>query len=307
MSWATSSSAPLLRQEDLELEREVVLEEIAMVQDTPDDLVFELHGADFWNGHPYGHAILGNPESVRGLDAPALQELHRQRYLNGNLIVAAAGNVHHQEVVERTAHLFAAVQSPEEPNTVPEPSPLETGSVCVTRDSSQTHMVLGSSIPGHSHPDRYPLLILSSAFGGGMSSRLFQRIREALGLAYSVFSFQSFYSRSGISGVYVGTRPEWGDRALEAILEEHRRLAADGLTADELAQTKQQVKGQVMLSLESTGARLFRLAGFAVYDEPFLTLDELLGLIDGITQEDVARVASEYFDADRQFTLRLGP
>ena len=140
-----------------------------------------------------------------------------------------------------------------------------------------------------------------------MSSRLFQRIREKLGLAYSVFSFQSFYSQAGISGVYVGTRPEWGDQALEAILEEYRRLAADGLTAEELAQTKQQVKGQVMLSLESTGARLFRLAGFAVYDEPFLTLDELLALIDGITSEDVARAASKYFDADRQFTLCLGP
>ena len=298
---------PLLRQKDLEMEREVVLEEIAMVQDTPDDLVFELHGTSFWNGHPYGHAILGSPESVQGVDASTLRDLHRQRYLSGELIVAAAGNVHHQEVVERTAHLFAGVQSPEEPNGVSEPSPLERGEERVSRDSSQTHIVLGSSIPGHSHPDRYPLLILSAAFGGGMSSRLFQRIREELGLAYSVFSFQSFYSRSGISGVYVGTRPEWGDRAFEAILEEYRRLAAEGLTAEELALTKQQVKGQVMLSLESTGARLFRLAGFAVYDEPFLTLDELLGLIDDITPEDVARAASEYFDADRQFTLRLGP
>lgn len=298
---------PLIREEDLEVEREVVLEEIAMVEDTPDDLVFELHGARLWNGHPYGHAILGTRETVSELTSDTLRDLHDRCYMRGNLVVAAAGNVVHDDVVSRTGDLFRDVPSWEGPIRIPEPGPLRGGEERIARQTSQTHIVFGTTVPGHSDRVRYPLVILSAAFGGGMSSRLFQRIREELGLAYSVYSFQSFYARSGVSGVYVGTRPDWSDRAVDAILEEFGRIAAHGLDKDELEQTKRQVKGQVMISLESTGARLFRLAGFALYDEPFLTLDDLLGRIDAITAEDVALASAAFFDPEIQFRLRLGP
>ena len=140
-----------------------------------------------------------------------------------------------------------------------------------------------------------------------MSSRLFQRIREELALAYTVYSFQSFYSRAGVSGVYVGTRPEWTERAIDAIREEMALISSQGLPLDELRAVKDQVKGQVMLSLESTAARLFRLAGFALYDQPYLTLDELLERIETVSRDEVAEVALRYLAPEAQALLRLGP
>ncbi len=140
-----------------------------------------------------------------------------------------------------------------------------------------------------------------------MSSRLFQKVREELGLCYSVYTYQSFYSASGLSGVYVGTRPATADAAVDAIWGEMTRMAELGLSADELEQTKRQVKGQVMLSLESTGARLHRLASFALHREPFLGLDGLLDRIDSVTLEDVCRVAAEFYHPDSQLVVRLGP
>ena len=202
---------------------------------------------------------------------------------------------------------FGGLHAGEERVALSAPAPVAADIDWVHRDTAQTHIVMGSVTPGHSHPDRYALVLLSSAFGGGMSSRLFQRIREELALAYSVYSFQSFYSRAGISGVYVGTRPAWAGAARSALLEEFSQLYEGGIPQEELDQIKSQVKGQIMLSLESTGARLYRLAGFALYDEPFLPLDDLLARIDGVTGDDIARVARDTFDPDGQYTLCLGP
>jgi len=140
-----------------------------------------------------------------------------------------------------------------------------------------------------------------------MSSRLFQRVREELALAYAVYSYQSFYTRAGVSGVYAGTRPGWGRAALDAISEVYRRVADEGLAAEELERTREQVKGQIMLSLESPGARLHRLAGFALHEEPFIPLDELPALIDGVSMFDIVRVAGGIFDPDHQYALCLGP
>lgn len=140
-----------------------------------------------------------------------------------------------------------------------------------------------------------------------MSSRLFQRIREELALCYNVYSFQSFLSGSGVSGVYLGTRPGWSDRSIDAVSQEFGRLAEGGLAEEELEQTKRQVKGHVMLSLESTGARLHRLVGYALFDEPFLTLDQILARIDEVTPAGVRKAASTYFRPERQLVLRLGP
>lgn len=140
-----------------------------------------------------------------------------------------------------------------------------------------------------------------------MSSRLFQRIREELALAYAVFTYQSFYSMAGVTGVYVGTRPSAAQQAVDAVRDELEKVAREGLGEAELAQTKQQVKGQIMLSLESTGARLYRLAGFALHGEPMATLDDVLKRLDAVTPESVAMAAAEFFSPDRQFLLRLGP
>jgi predicted Zn-dependent peptidase len=298
---------PLLRDEDLALEREVVLEEIATVEDTPDDLVFDLHGERLWGEHPYGHPILGSRETVAGMDVETIRRLHQTRYTGKNLVVAAAGRLGHQEVVDQVESLFGGVGEGEAAPAIPQPGTLPAGAHHEERHSAQTHLVFGGGVPRHSDARRYPLAILSTAMGGGMSSRLFQRIREELALAYSVFTFQSFYSRGGVSGVYLGTRPSSAGKAAEALRGELARLAAEGLPLEELEQTKQQLKGQIMLSLESTGARLYRLAGFALHDEPFLSLDEVLAVLDGVTPEEVGAAASEFFDPDGLFLLSLGP
>jgi predicted Zn-dependent peptidase len=299
---------PLLREEDLDLEREVVLEEISTVQDTPDDLIFELHSEELWEGHPYGRSILGTRESVVGMESEALRAIHRDRYLRGELIVAAAGHLKHEELAAMVAEQFGGrgggtvAPVPDPPSSQPEGRQRH-----VARSTAQTHIVVGTRTPPRTDPMRFPLVLLAAAFGGGMSSRLFQRIREELALAYAVYSFQSFHSRAGTSGVYVGTRPEWADRAVEAILEEFRTLSRDSLTAVELREVKDQVKGQVMLSLELTSSRLFRLAGFALYDQPYMTLDQLLETIERVTVDEVAHAAATWFDPEVQVVTRLGP
>lgn len=303
---------PLLRSEDLELEREVVLEEISTVEDTPDDLVFELHSRELWGDHPYGYNILGTRETVSSLSVGDLVRVHSRAYQPSELVVAAAGAVNHAEIVELAGTLFQPRQGNGEvveTRPVPDLAPSQANGrvVHVPRAAAQTHLVFGTRTFGHRDPRRYAMVLLANAFGGGMSSRLFQRVREELGLAYTVFSYQTFYADAGVCGVYVGTRPEWASRAEEVIRAEMRQLAAEGLSAEELADIRGQVKGQLILSLESSGARLQRLAGLALYDEPFLTLDELTARIDAITLEELAALAADYFDPDRQLLLRLGP
>ena len=299
--------APRLEADDLELERQVVLEEIAQVEDTPDDMVFELHAERLWQGHPYGRPILGSKDTVSGMSAEALQGLHRDRYVGRNLVVAAAGNVEHDAFVEAIDDLFGSTPPGSRIEAVPEPGPTDRGVVRVDRSSAQTHIVFGNDAPPHASEDRFPLILLSSALGGGMSSRLFQRVREELGLCYSVFTFQSFYRTAGLFGVYVGTRPATADAAADAVREELRRVAREGLGEGGLDRIKRQVKGQVMLSLESTGSRLHRLAAFALHEEPFLGLDDLLAKVDAVTEDDIGRVATRYVDPENHLELRLGP
>jgi predicted Zn-dependent peptidase len=299
--------APRLEASDLELEREVVLEEIAQVEDTPDDLIFELHSERLWRGHPYGRSILGTKESVSAMTADRLRDLHAIRYVGANLVVAGAGNVEHEDFARRVEELFGGVGSGAGRGAVDVPASTESGVEQSRRDSAQTHIVFGTDVPGHAHPDRHALVLVSSALGAGMSSRLFQRVREELALCYSIYTYQSFYSRSGVSGVYVGTRPATATTAAAAVREELAKVAAEGLPEAELEQVKRQLKGQIVLSLESSGARLHRLASFALHDEPVVSLGELLDKIDGVVVDDVRRVASEYFEPARQLELRLGP
>ena len=298
---------PTLREEDLALEREVVLEEIAEVEDTPDDLVFELHGERLWEDHPYGRSILGSADTVAGMPLQALRTLHERYYRGSNLIVAGAGNLHHEAFLADVERLFGTLDAGAPPQPIAAPGPSRVGDERIERDTAQSHVVFGTALPPHADPARYGLILLSSAMGGGMSSRLFQRIREELALCYSVYTYQSFYREAGIGGVYVGTRPATEERAVEALREEMERVTREGLLAEELQQAKQQVKGQVMLSLESTSARLYRLTAFALHDEPFLGLDELLSHLDAVTGDDVAGLAGRYLRPDAHLIWRLGP
>jgi predicted Zn-dependent peptidase len=301
--------APLLRKSDLELERKVVLEEIGMVDDTPDDLVYELHSEALWGAHPYGYSILGTRDSVSSLKTADLEALHHRAYHPGQLIVAASGNVDHDQLLatlERTGWTQRAAGDTS-PLVVPAPVSLPPARKHVTRDGAQTHIVVGSPTVAHGDPRRHAIVLLSTLLGGGMSSRMFQRVREELGLAYAVYTFSSFHADVGLHGVYVGTGPETAREALDAINEELAAVAANGLPAAELAMGKSQLKGQVTLSLESVSARMYRAAGVELYGEPYKTLDEMIAEIESVSESDVAAVAREFFAPERQTVVSLGP
>jgi predicted Zn-dependent peptidase len=299
---------PTLRADDLELERKVVLEEISTVQDTPDDLVFELHSDALWPDHPYGYSILGTRDTVGALTAGDLQRLHGRAYHPKHVVITATGNVDHDVLLKLLAKggWFTSDAGPE-PQEVAPPPPARRTTQRVDRDGAQTHVVLGTDTVPHADARRYPLLLLNTVLGSGMSSRLFQKVREELGLAYSVYTHQSFYQRSGVTGVYVGTHPSTAQQAVDVITDELSALQRDGLSTADLADAKQQLKGQVTLSLESPTARMYRLAAFELYREPYRTIDTMLADIDAVTEEQAGAVAAEFFDPERQTMVWLGP
>jgi predicted Zn-dependent peptidase len=300
---------PSLKSADLSLERKVVLEEIAMVEDTPDDLVFELHNEVLWGPHPYGYSILGTRDSVGALKVRDLKALHERAYHPKHIVIAASGNVEHQrllDVLEKTGWTNEAAR---EGARITPPTPVRAAPAVrhVHREGAQTHLVIGTDAVPHGDPRRLPFLLLSMLLGGGMSSRLFQRVREELGLAYSVYTYQSFHADTGMHGVYVATAPATGAQAFDAIRTELAAVAANGLPHDEIVMGKQQLKGQVTLSLESVSARMYRAASVELYGEPYRTLDEVLALVDGITPDQVQDVAREYFTPERMTVVSLGP
>jgi len=299
---------PLLREADLALERNVVLEEIATVEDTPDDLVFDLHAAALWRSHSYGYRILGTRETVAGITAGDLRAVHERAYHPRQLVFAAAGNVEHGQVLallEREGWLDLA-PGPEE-LSVAAPVAAAPQERRVAREGAQVHLVFGTETFRFRDPRRHALVLVSTILGGGMSSRLFQRIREELGLAYAVYAFHALHQASGVAGVYVGTQPPTAEQAAAAIREELARLARDSVSADELATAKRQVKGQLVLALEGPMSRLYRLAGGVLYGEPYRSLDATLAEVDAVRPDEVAAVAAEFYAPERQVVVWLGP
>jgi predicted Zn-dependent peptidase len=300
---------PTLRASDLALEKKVVLEEINTVDDTPDDLVFELHNEQLWGNHPYGFQILGTRETVAALRAEDLRALHSRAYHPEQVVVAAAGNVEHDVLIDTLESSGWADVPPGELPLLQSPAPIVQAprAMHFERDTAQTHIVIGSDAFPHSDSRRYAMTLIGTLFGGGMSSRLFQRIREELGLAYSVYSFQSFHVDAGMHGVYVGTTPESARAAVDAINAELESLAGAGLSEEDVAAGKSQLKGQITLSLESPTSRMYRAAGTELYGEPYRTLDDLLALIDAIDVETVAELCRKYYSPARQTLVSLGP
>lgn len=299
---------PSLRDSDLALERRVVLEEISTVEDTPDDLVFDLHARTLWPEHPYGFPIIGTRETVGGLQADDLRALHLRAYHPRHVVIAAAGSLHHEVLLKLLARCgWFTFEAGPEPLAIPPVPPGSRTERRVERDTAQMHVVLGTDTFRYGDQRRYALLLINTVLGGGMSSRLFQRVREELGLAYAVHSFQSFYQQAGVAGVYVGTHPSTAAQAVEVIREELRGIAREGLVGAQLVEAAQQVKGQVTLGLESPAARMYRLATIALYDEPYRTLDQVLAEIDRVREDEVAAVAAEFFPPERQAVVWLGP
>lgn len=300
---------PLLRNTDLELERKVVLEEISTVDDTPDDLVHEIFAEQLFPKHPYGYSILGTRDSVSSVSGDDLRLVHGSGYYAGNCVVAAAGQLDHDKLLDMLAAegWFEGDEAIAPRPAVDPGEATRGGEVRVERDSAQTHIVFGTDTFPYRDPRRFALAIVTNLFGGGMSSRLFQRVREELGLAYTVYAYQQLFQSAGTTGVYVGTQPASADKAADAIRVEYAKLAREGLTAEEVAEGKQQFKGQVMLALESPQSRMNRLAGVTLMQDRYRPLDQLLAEIDAVTHDEVQAVAAEYFAPERQTVVRLGP
>jgi predicted Zn-dependent peptidase len=301
--------APLLRDSDLQLERKVILEEIAMVDDTPDDLVFELHNERLWGDNGYGFQILGTRDTVSSMTIDDVRALHSAAYHPNNVVVAAAGAIKHEALLE-VLHETGWGELKARPGVVfPSPvvEPQQPSYEHFNREGAQTHLVFGSGTFPHADPRRYAFCLVSMLLGGGMSSRLFQRVREELGLAYSVYTFSSFYSEAGMHGIYVGTGPDTADEAASAIVDELHRLADEGIPPDELEAGKRQLKGQITLSLESPSSRMYRAAGLELYDEPYRPLDDTLALVDAIDESTISAVCRTYFTPELQTVVSLGP
>ncbi|HKV71793.1 MAG TPA: pitrilysin family protein [Gemmatimonadales bacterium] len=301
---------PTLKDADLQLERNVILEEISTVQDTPDDLVFDLSAETLWPEHPYGFSILGTRESVGTLSTTHLGDLHRRAYRPANCVIAGAGNFTHQQLltlVEREGW-FDRPADPAGPVEMARVTPAVRGGLRrVARDSAQSHLVFATDTVPFADRRKYAIMVLANILGGGMSSRLFQRVREELGLAYAVYAFSSFFRGIGTTGVYVGTQPQTAQAAADAIRGELATLAREGLRGAALDEAKQQTQGQVMLSLESPAAKMYRLAGGHVYGEAYRSLDDVLKEIAALTEDTVAAAASEFFTPERYTLVWLGP
>ncbi len=301
---------PLLRTADLKLERKVILEEISMVDDTPDDVIFDVHNRALWGSHPHGFPILGTRDTVKNLQVPQLRALHERAYHPGRLVVAASGRVEHEQLLdtmERTGWMSRA-SGDCTPFVVPTAQPMAAHALHVERaDIAQTHVVLGGRAISHGDPRRYAFALLGMLLGGGMSSRLFQRVREELGLAYSVYTFSSTFADTGVHGVYLASAPESAQKATDAVRDVLAAVVQDGIPAEDLAAGKRQLRGQLVLSMEGVSSRMYRAATTALYGEPHRSIDELMALVDAIDAETVLSVAREYFDPTTQILVSLGP
>jgi predicted Zn-dependent peptidase len=298
---------PNVDEAELGPEREIVIEEIAMYEDDPQDLVFDVLGGAVFGDHPLGRPVIGTRASVAAASAPALKEFHAGRYLPHDVVVAAAGSVHHDALVRLVERVQASAdQTGRAPEQDPVPDGLAPALRFVQRDTEQYHLTLGA--PGLARDDerRYALRVLDTILGGTSSSRLFQEVREKRGLAYSVFSFTSQHARAGQVGVYVGTRPDNVGKALRVVGDELARLLDGGVSTDELERAKDHAKGRIVLALESTSARMSRLGSALLAGLPLLTLDEMIERVDAVRAEDVDALARELLAPERISAAGIG-
>jgi predicted Zn-dependent peptidase len=293
--------------ESLAEEREIVLEEIAMYEDDPQDLIFDILGETVFPDHPLGRATLGRAEVVSAATREQLGEFHAARYAPANVVIAAAGSVDHDAVVAwARAAIPAGAGEPDLPRVgAPPPSP--AASRFRTRDTEQYHLALGG--PGIARDDdrRFALRVLDSLLGGTSSSRLFQAVREQRGLAYSVFTFESLYAHAGQIGLYVGTRPENVAEVCEVLAGELARIRSEPVGAEELERAKDNVKGRVVLAMESTGARMERLGASLLAGMPILELDETIERIEAVEAATVGELAAELLAPERLSAVAIGP
>ncbi len=299
---------PRLTAEDLANEREIVLEEIAMYEDDPHDLVHDLLGEAVFGDHPLGRPVIGTRASVGATRADALREFHTGRYVPGDIVVAAAGSVDHDALVALAERLpLAGAPGSHGPAAPDPPSVQAPRRRFLAKDTEQYHVALGA--PGIARDDerRHALRVLDTILGGTSSSRLFQEVREKRGLAYAVYSFTAQHAGTGQVGIYVGTRPDNVGLATRVIAAELERLRQDGVAVRDLDRARDNAKGRAVLALESTSARMNRLGSSVLAGLPLLSLDEIVERIDAVTADEVDALLRELFAPQRLSAAGIGP
>ena len=288
---------PLFDLDEIEKERRVVLQEIHMVEDTADDLIHDLFNQIFWRDHPLGFPILGTAETVGAFDRNALIDFLHARYTGDRLLVCAAGDLVHEELVEQLARVFHDLPAAGETRSHPAPDYRRHLSIC-EKELEQVHLCLGTRALPQNHPNRFEVYLLNALLGGSMSSRLFQKVREEQGLAYSIYSYLHCHSDVGAMVVSAGTAPSDARRVVETILQEMRVLRDTPVPEEELTAARERLRGNLLLSLESTENRMTRLAKNEIYLGQQLSLRDVLYGFDKVTAEDVQRLAGFLFKDD---------
>jgi predicted Zn-dependent peptidase len=294
---------------DLDAEREVVLEEIAMIEDTPQELIHDLLTQAVFGNHPLGRPVLGSADVIANVSRRSIAAYHRARYAPGNVVVAAAGNLEHAALIELVEGMEGKIRpSGRRPAArAPWVSAPPPRLAFQRKDTEQYHLCLGA--PGISRSDkrRFTASILDGILGGSASSRLFQEIREKRGLAYTVYTFSSQYADTGQIGVYVGTREENLRDCLEIVAEQIEAVAAGDFGEEELARAKENLKGRIMLSMELTSNRMSRLGKSVITDSELLDLDRILAEIEAVDAEAVAELTGELLARERLSVAAVGP
>lgn len=295
-----------LGKRDIEFERKVILEEIGLREDTPDELIHDLFLESLWPHHPLGNPVAGRRETVTAMTNGELKGLFEDVYAPDRLVVAASGNVDHDELTALVAQYFTSERKGKvmRKEFVADVEPVIKVN---TKKTEQAHIALGTSGLPARHPDRFGLLLVDNILGGGMSSRLFQEIREKRGLAYSVYSHHGMYSEMGYVSLYAGTNPANAKEVLECMQRELARVRAEGVTEDEFRRSQEHLKGQLVLALESTGHRMSRLGRSEISHGEILSLDQLVEKINAVTLEDANRLAREVFSPEKMVLAVIGP
>jgi len=297
---------PVFDVQDISRERGVILEEIKMDEDSPDYLVHEIFTQNFWKDHPLGKPILGTKDTVKKFERDPVLGFYAQRFAPGNLIICAAGNLKHAQFVELVAKHFQHMQPIK--NGFHSSQPKIVPRIIMRNKKALEQVQICIGVPSHpiAHEKRHASYILNTLLGGGMSSRLFQNIRERQGLAYAIYSDLNPYRDTGCLSVYAGTSRESASKVVQSVVSEFRKLKSDDVPEEELRRSKDQLKGSLMLSLESSTARMSNLARQEMYFDRFYSMDELLEKIEKVTAEDVKTLANEFFHTESIAVTVLG-
>jgi predicted Zn-dependent peptidase len=290
---------------DLDREREVILEEIAMVEDSPQDLIHDVLAEVVLDGHPLAHPILGTRKSIAEASEEAVRGYHAQRFQFSDMVVAAAGNVSH-DVIRELLMSRQDGSNGAEPTRTPATPVTKPRRHFVEKETEQMHVCLAGVGLARDDERRFQLSVLDSLFGGSLSSRLFQEIREKRGLVYSVYSFSSLYQETGLTGLYFGCRPERLEAVMETVGRELLRLVSEPVPEEELQRAKEHLKGRMILGLESTSSRMTRLGKGVLTRTEILSLDELAARIEAVTPEQVLEIASEVYQPGQLSVVGIG-